>query len=531
MKVYHGSKNKFDFFEKRMGKNSTFLGDEEVLREGHFFTTNKNFASEFGNVTEWELDISNTLDLSAGFIDEDIVKLFVDDGWNEKFLINLATENVWEILDGENGKNFKSTITKIGYDSVKLSELNLNGDLVNSIVVFNANKIKKPKELSVKEFLSTKIKTPWSDTYFIEQGLQKEIFDYIKKNPFHDFGMSCQNESRRWAELLQIKFPFYCIEIHDGFFNNHGHTWIEINGIKFDPTASQFYEYPYMEQHIYDTLEIIEPENFSENIENDLLYHGTCSSIWEKEDKENSYLFLTNSKEHSIYYAKEKSKSLGKGNPIIVEINPHLLKDLRFEYDDLEKKYSNWKECYDDQGTLVVHGTIPSSKFKIEKISKKYQPIEFDLSCFLKHEEIKNLIIQNLNDSLLKKEWKNKPNRLKTTGHCYHASEAFMYLSGGNKIWIPFVGKDDSDSTHWWLKSKNKDNQKIVDVTENQYYYLGKLPPYKNGKAKGFQQQSFSCLNLMKNILLNLNIENKDIKKTISLINLRLKKTKKHIIK
>lgn len=376
MKVYHGSKNTFDFFEKKIGTISNFLGNEEVNREGFFFTTNKSFASEFGDVTEWELDISNTLDLSGGFVDDKIIKLFVDDGWNEKFLINLSTENVWEIFDGEIGKSFKETVNKLGYDSVSLSELDSNSEMVSSIVVFDSKKIKKTEDLSAKSFLSSKIKTPWNDVYFIEYGLQQEICDFIKNNPFKDFGMSCQDESLRWGELLKMKFPFYCIEIYGGFFNDEGHNWIEINGFKFDPTASQFDDYPNMNNDKYDRLEITEIEDFSEIIENDTLYHGTCSCIWDKNDR-NGHLFLTNSKEQAIHHAKYKSQKSENGHPIIIEVHSSLLKDLRFEYDDdlgnNDDIYSNWKECYERQGTLFVVGNIPSSKFKIEKIQKKFR--------------------------------------------------------------------------------------------------------------------------------------------------------------
>lgn len=63
-------------------------------------------------------------------------------------------------------------------------------------------------------------KTPWKDIYFIEDGVNPLIKDFIKDNPFKDYRMSCQEESIRWASLLNISFPFMSVEIHHGMFDN-----------------------------------------------------------------------------------------------------------------------------------------------------------------------------------------------------------------------------------------------------------------------------------------------------------------------
>lgn len=256
MKLYHGTNEDFETFEKREGKVFNVLGEEKVEREGFFFSPDKDLASQFGNVTSWDVDIHNTLDLTNGFVDDNIIGNFVNDGWSERYLINLYRENIWELFDGDIGKDFKSTVFSLGYDSVKISEFNLNDELVDAFVVFDSNKIKKIENLSPKEFLSNKMTTPWNEIYFIEDGLELEISNYIQNNPFHDFSMSCQNESERWANLINSKFNNISVEIHHGMYNDEGHTWINIDGFKFDPTASQFDNYPNMENGFYDIYEI-----------------------------------------------------------------------------------------------------------------------------------------------------------------------------------------------------------------------------------------------------------------------------------
>jgi hypothetical protein len=43
---------------------------------------------------------------------------------------------------------------------------------------------------------------------------------------------------------------------------------------------------------------------------------------------------------------------------------------------------------------------------------------------------------------------------------------------------VPMSGKDYRDEYHWWLQ----DGENVYDLTAEQYYTVGKLPPYHNGK-------------------------------------------------
>jgi hypothetical protein len=117
------------------------------------------------------------------------------------------------------------------------------------------------KELVKEETAITFLKTKylavlqWDDTYDIGYGLDQDILNFIKENPFPHRTMGCQDESERWAQLLANKFPSTLIEIHSGMYDDYGHSWIEIDGIIFDPTAAQFDDYPNIDNSNYDIHE------------------------------------------------------------------------------------------------------------------------------------------------------------------------------------------------------------------------------------------------------------------------------------
>lgn len=91
------------------------------------------------------------------------------------------------------------------------------------------------------------------------------------------------------------------------------------------------------------------------------------------------------------------------------------------------------------------------------------------------------LIRRNLSSDLLKGRKKLMyPDDVNTNpcyGHCYHSSQALYYLIDTDKL-VPMSAEDYRGEKHWWLQ----DGDKIYDVTAEQYYCVGKLPPYENGK-------------------------------------------------
>jgi len=91
---------------------------------------------------------------------------------------------------------------------------------------------------------------------------------------------------------------------------------------------------------------------------------------------------------------------------------------------------------------------------------------------------------------LLSSDWKkhNELSGIRVLGHCYAASEAMYYLTGGKSIWTPCNIKYDNGSTHWWLRRKS--DGLIVDPTLDQFILQGKNPDYEMGKGRGFMPQS-----------------------------------------
>ena len=66
---------------------------------------------------------------------------------------------------------------------------------------------------------------------------------------------------------------------------------------------------------------------------------------------------------------------------------------------------------------------------------------------------------------------------------------------------VPMKGKDYRGETHWWLQ----DDDKIYDVTADQYYSVDQIPPYESGKKSkwyGWKQRPQQItLDLMKRVL------------------------------
>jgi hypothetical protein len=91
-------------------------------------------------------------------------------------------------------------------------------------------------------------------------------------------------------------------------------------------------------------------------------------------------------------------------------------------------------------------------------------------------------------------------------GHCYHSTQALFYLLDTDKL-VPMSGIDYRNDTHWWLQ----DGETIYDVTADQYYSVGQVPPYATGKKTawyGWKQRPHQrSLNLMMKVLYDCNIE------------------------
>lgn len=143
MILYHSSNHDFDKIEcKKSGTISTFLGNEKVHREGIFLTNNQRFSSIYGKITYTiDADIKNILDLTNGFLYEDIEKL--KHKLNERWMESINPHDIWNIFDGENAKLVVSSLKKIGYDSALIKEqCPKSGNIYDTYVVFDEKKLK-----------------------------------------------------------------------------------------------------------------------------------------------------------------------------------------------------------------------------------------------------------------------------------------------------------------------------------------------------------------------------------------------------
>jgi hypothetical protein len=66
-------------------------------------------------------------------------------------------------------------------------------------------------------------------------------------------------------------------------------------------------------------------------------------------------------------------------------------------------------------------------------------------------------------------------------GHCYHATQALYYFFKDANLQIMSAPCDIAGS-HWWLQ----DGDKKIDITADQYYSVGKTPPYDKGKKSNW---------------------------------------------
>jgi len=113
---------------------------------------------------------------------------------------------------------------------------------------------------------------------------------------------------------------------------------------------------------------------------------------------------------------------------------------------------------------------------------------------------VMGLIRRNLTPDLLSPRYRKENQTNPVYGHCYHSTQALFYLIDTDKL-QPMSGKDYRDEFHWWLQ----DGEKIYDLTAEQYYTVGKIPPYHNGKPGkwyGYRQRPHQrSLNLMVRVL------------------------------
>jgi len=95
-------------------------------------------------------------------------------------------------------------------------------------------------------------------------------------------------------------------------------------------------------------------------------------------------------------------------------------------------------------------------------------------------------IQKSLTPDLLKAPYRERNATNPMFGHCYVATEAFYHLIKDDHPgrFSIYFGKDEEGIVHWWLH----DNQavRILDITADQYYSVGKTPPYDRSRHGSF---------------------------------------------
>lgn len=116
------------------------------------------------------------------------------------------------------------------------------------------------------------------------------------------------------------------------------------------------------------------------------------------------------------------------------------------------------------------------------------------------HEDLIAKIQIALTPDLLKKPYRDENATNPMFGHCYVATEALFYLLDERKDYCACRGRDDRGIVHWWLV--NKVTNQIFDVTADQYWSQGLVPPYSRGKRSGFltKDPSKRCRSLQERI-------------------------------
>jgi len=153
---YHFSNETFNSFDRKSGINTHLFSTKVVNREAFFFTTDINFASQYGSKKyEVYLKINKIFDFNkhyyykdispttSDFFDE-IIDNIEDNGidmtmeyQSYRGELKIKPEHNWKFFDGEIGKLFVNYLKKNGYDGVYFIE---EGSPI--YVVFNSNQIK-----------------------------------------------------------------------------------------------------------------------------------------------------------------------------------------------------------------------------------------------------------------------------------------------------------------------------------------------------------------------------------------------------
>jgi hypothetical protein len=114
--------------------------------------------------------------------------------------------------------------------------------------------------------------------------------------------------------------------------------------------------------------------------------------------------------------------------------------------------------------------------------------------------KVTELILKNLSSDLLPRSWLDKNEVNLTFGHCHNAAGC-LYKIFGSKAVNMYRGFD-GEIYHWWVQDKAG---KIIDLTADQYYSKGRVPPYDKAEKAGLL--GFEYKNRVKELYRRVTIE------------------------
>lgn len=93
-------------------------------------------------------------------------------------------------------------------------------------------------------------------------------------------------------------------------------------------------------------------------------------------------------------------------------------------------------------------------------------------------EKVSEAILNNLTPDLIPVKWRQRNSINPMFGHCHTASACLQKVFGTKELKL-YRAQDWADIWHWWAVDNNG---KIIDLTADQYYSMGKEPPYDAGE-------------------------------------------------
>jgi hypothetical protein len=116
-------------------------------------------------------------------------------------------------------------------------------------------------------------------------------------------------------------------------------------------------------------------------------------------------------------------------------------------------------------------------------------------------EGVSKIIVDNLTPDLLPKKWRKRNSITPMFGHCHTASACLQKVFGTKNIKL-YRAKDDEDIWHWWCVDANG---KRIDLTADQYYNVGRTPPYEQGEKAsilgwGYKKRVHELFDIVKHL-------------------------------